>query len=191
MTLLEIFLVAIGLSMDAFAVAICKGLAMPTVNKKQTLLIGAYFGVFQALMPLTGWLLGSQFARHVTKMAPWIAFVLLAWIGGNMIRESLSKKEEDGEPEPVELRHRELLMLAIATSIDALAVGVSFSMVELAIPIGAAAALIGCTTFAISVGGVFVGHIFGARYKNRAEFVGGAILLLIGVKILLEHFGVL
>lgn len=191
MTLLEIFLVAIGLSMDAFAVAICKGLAMPTVNKKQTLLIGAYFGVFQALMPLTGWLLGSQFARHVTKMAPWIAFVLLAWIGGNMIRESLSKKEEDEEVEPAELRHKELFMLAIATSIDALAVGVSFSMVELAIPIGAAAALIGCTTFAISVGGVFVGHIFGARYKNRAEFVGGAILLLIGVKILLEHFGVL
>lgn len=191
MTLLEIFLVGIGLSMDAFAVAICKGLAMPTINRKQTLLIGAYFGVFQALMPLTGWLLGSQFARHVTKMAPWIAFVLLAWIGGNMIRESLSKKEEDEEVEPAELRHKELFMLAIATSIDALAVGVSFSMVELAIPIGAAAALIGCTTFAISVGGVFVGHIFGARYKNRAEFVGGAILILIGVKILLEHFGVL
>ena len=191
MTLLEIFLVAIGLSMDAFAVAICKGLAMPTVNKKQTLLIGAYFGVFQALMPLTGWLLGSQFTRHVTKMAPWIAFVLLAWIGGSMIRESLSKNEEDGEPESGELRHRELLMLAVATSIDALAVGVSFSMVELAIPIGAAAALIGCTTFAISVGGVFVGHIFGAKYKNRAEFVGGAILVFIGLKILLEHFGVL
>ena len=191
MTLLEIFLVGIGLSMDAFAVAICKGLAMPTINRKQMLLIAAYFGVFQALMPLTGWLLGSQFARHVTKMAPWIAFVLLAWIGGNMIRESLSKKEEDEEVEPAELRHKELFMLAIATSIDALAVGVSFSMVELAIPIGAAAALIGCTTFAISVGGVFVGHIFGARYKNRAEFVGGAILILIGVKILLEHFGVL
>ena len=191
MTLLEIFLVGIGLSMDAFAVAICKGLAMPTINRKQTLLIAAYFGVFQALMPLTGWLLGSQFARHVTKMAPWIAFVLLAWIGGNMIRESLSKKEEDEEVEPAELRHKELFMLAIATSIDALAVGVSFSMVELAIPIGAAAALIGCTTFAISVGGVFVGHSFGARYKNRAEFVGGAILILIGVKILLEHFGVL
>ena len=191
MALLEIFLVGIGLSMDAFAVAICKGLAMPTINRKQTLLIAAYFGVFQALMPLTGWLLGSQFARHVTKMAPWIAFVLLAWIGGNMIRESLSKKEEDEEVEPAELRHKELFMLAIATSIDALAVGVSFSMVELAIPIGAAAALIGCTTFAISVGGVFVGHIFGARYKNRAEFVGGAILILIGVKILLEHFGVL
>ena len=191
MTLLEIFLVGVGLSMDAFAVAICKGLAMPRVNRKRTLLIGLYFGVFQALMPLTGWLLGSQFARHVTKMAPWIAFVLLAWIGGNMIRESLSKNEEDGEPESGELRHRELLMLAVATSIDALAVGVSFSMVKLSISIGAAAALIGCTTFAISVGGVFVGHIFGAKYKNRAEFVGGAILVLIGLKILLEHFGVL
>ncbi len=191
MTLLEIFLVGIGLSMDAFAVSICKGLAMPAVNKKQALLIGAYFGVFQALMPLAGWLLGSQFARHVTKLAPWIAFVLLAWIGGSMLRESLSKKEEDEEVEPVELRHKELFLLAVATSIDALAVGVSFSMVELSVSIGAAAALIGCTTFAISVGGVFVGHIFGARYKNRAEFVGGAILLLIGVKILLEHFGVL
>lgn len=191
MTLLEIFLVGIGLSMDAFAVSICKGLAMPAVNKKQALLIGAYFGVFQALMPLAGWLLGSQFARHVTKLAPWIAFVLLAWIGGSMLRESLSKKEEDEEVEPAELRHKELFLLAVATSIDALAVGVSFSMVELSVPIGAAAALIGCTTFAISVGGVFVGHIFGARYKNRAEFVGGAILILIGVKILLEHFGVL
>lgn len=191
MTLLEIFLVGIGLSMDAFAVSICKGLAMPAVNKKQALLIGAYFGVFQALMPLAGWLLGSQFARHVTKLAPWIAFVLLAWIGGSMLRESLSKKEEDEEVEPVELRHKELFLLAVATSIDALAVGVSFSMVELSVSIGAAAALIGCTTFAISVGGVFVGNIFGARYKNRAEFVGGAILILIGVKILLEHFGVL
>ncbi len=191
MTLLEIFLVGVGLSMDAFAVAICKGLAMPRVDRKQTLLIGLYFGVFQAVMPLTGWLLGSQFARHVTKMAPWIAFVLLAWIGGSMIRESLSEKEEEEQAEPVELRHRELLMLAIATSIDALAVGVSFSMVELTVPIYAAATLIGCTTFAISVAGVFVGNLFGARYKNRAEFVGGAILILIGLKILLEHFGVL
>lgn len=191
MTLVEIFLVGVGLSMDAFAVAICKGLAMPRVNRKQTLLIGLYFGVFQAVMPLTGWLLGSQFARRVTKMAPWIAFVLLAWIGGSMIRESLSKKEEEEKAEPAELRHRELLMLAIATSIDALAVGVSFSMVELTVPIYAAAALIGCTTFAISVAGVFVGNLFGARYKNRAEFVGGAILILIGLKILLEHLGVI
>ena len=191
MTFLEIFLVGIGLSMDAFAAAVCKGLAMPKVNKKQTLLIGLYFGVFQAVMPLTGWLLGSQFARHVTKMAPWIAFILLAWIGGGMIRESLTREEQEDEPEAAELRHKELFMLAVATSIDALAVGVSFSMVELTVPIYAAAALIGCTTFAISVAGVFVGNLFGARYKNRAEFVGGAILILIGLKILLEHFGVL
>ena len=191
MTLLEIFLVANGLSMDAFAVAICKGLAMPQINKKQTLLIGAYFGVFQALMPLAGWLLGSQFAGYVTKLAPWIAFVLLAWIGGSMIRESLSQGEEDGKPEPAELRHRELLMLAVATSIDALAVGVTFSMVELSVSVWLAVTLIGCTTFLISLCGVFVGNVFGARYKNKAEFVGGVILLLIGVKLLLEHLGVL
>ena len=192
MTLLEIFLIGIGLSMDAFAVAICKGLAMPDkVHKRSAFLIALYFGVFQALMPLAGWLLGSQFARHVTKLAPWIAFVLLAWIGGSMIRESLSQGEEDGKPEPAELRHRELLMLAVATSIDALAVGVSFSMVELSVSIGTAAALIGCTTFAIWVGAVYVGNVFGAKYKNKAEFVGGTILILIGVKIILEHFGVL
>ena len=192
MGIVELLLTAIGLSMDAFAVSVCKGLGMRKMRYDQALVIGLYFGVFQAVMPLTGWLLGSQFARHVTKMAPWIAFVLLAWIGGSMIRESLSAKEEEEEkPEPAELRHRELLMLAIATSIDALAVGVSFSMVELTVSIYAAAALIGCTTFAISVAGVFVGNLFGARYKNRAEFVGGAILILIGLKILLEHFGVL
>ena len=191
MGLLELFILAVGLSMDAFAVSVCKGLSVKKMEPKHALICGAYFGGFQALMPFIGWLLGSQFARHVTKLAPWIAFVLLAWIGGSMLRESLSKKEEDEEVEPVELRHKELFLLAVATSIDALAVGVSFSMVELSVSIGAAAALIGCTTFAISVGGVFVGHIFGARYKNRAEFVGGAILLLIGVKILLEHFGVL
>ena len=190
MTLLEIFLVAIGLSMDAFAVAICKGLAMPQINKKQTLLIGAYFGVFQALMPLAGWLLGSQFAGYVTKLAPWIAFVLLAWIGGSMIRESLSKEEKE-EAEMGAVSHKELLVLAVATSIDALAVGVTFSMLELAVSVGAAVALIGCTTFVISLGGVYVGNVFGARYKGKAEFVGGAILILIGVKILLEHFGVL
>ena len=188
MTLLEIFLVAIGLSMDAFAVAICKGLAMPQINKKQTLLIGAYFGVFQALMPLAGWLLGSQFAGYVTKLAPWIAFVLLAWIGGNMIRESRAgDKEDEEQPSGGEVRHKELLVLAVATSIDALAVGVTFSMVELSVSIGLAVALIGCTTFLISLGGVYVGNVFGARYKSRAELVGGAILILIGVKVLLEH----
>lgn len=191
MTLLEIFLIGIGLSMDAFAVAICKGLAMPDkVDRKGALLIALYFGVFQAVMPALGWLLGSQFARYVTQMAPWIAFVLLAWIGGSMIRESLSKEEKE-EAEMGAVSHKELLVLAVATSIDALAVGVTFSMLELAVSIGAAVVLIGCTTFVISLGGVYVGNVFGARYKGKAEFVGGAILILIGVKILLEHFGVL
>ena len=191
MTLLEIFLIGIGLSMDAFAVAICKGLAMPNkVDKKGALLIALYFGVFQAVMPTLGWLLGSQFARYVTRLAPWIAFILLAWIGGNMIRESLSKEEKE-EEETGSVSHKELLVLAVATSIDALAVGVTFSMLELAVSIGAAVALIGCTTFVISLAGVYVGNVFGAKYKSKAEFVGGAILILIGAKILLERFGVL
>ena len=191
MTLLEIFLIGIGLSMDAFAVAICKGLAMPNkVDKKGALLIALYFGVFQAVMPTLGWLLGSQFARYVTRLAPWIAFILLAWIGGNMIRESLSKEERE-EEETGSVSHKELLVLAVATSIDALAVGVTFSMLELAVSIAVAVGLIGCTTFVISLAGVYVGNVFGAKYKSKAEFVGGAILILIGVKILLEHFGVL
>lgn len=191
MSLMEIFLIGVGLSMDAFAVAICKGLSMQKVDLRYTVWIALYFGVFQAAMPLTGWLLGSQFARHVTRFAPWIAFILLALIGGNMIRESLSKDEEAEREERLLVDHKELLMLAVATSIDALAVGVSFSMVELSISIGAAVILIGCTTFVISLAGVFIGNAFGAKYEKRAEFVGGAILILIGLKILLEHFGVL
>ena len=191
MTLLEIFLIGIGLSMDAFAVAICKGLAMPDkVDRKGALLIALYFGVFQAVMPTLGWLLGSQFARYVTRLAPWIAFILLAWIGGNMIRESLSKEERE-EEETGSVSHKELLVLAVATSIDALAVGVTFSMLELAVSIVVAVILIGCTTFVISLAGVYVGNVFGAKYKSKAEFVGGAILILIGVKILLERFDVL
>lgn len=191
MTLLEIFLIGIGLSMDAFAVAICKGLAMPDrVHKKSALLIALYFGVFQAAMPALGWLLGSQFARYVTRFAPWIAFALLSWIGGSMIRESRAPEGEE-QPSDGQVRHRELFVLAIATSIDALAVGVTFSMVELSVSVGLAVTLIGCTTFLISLCGVFVGNVFGARYKNKAEFVGGVILLLIGVKLLLEHLGIL
>ena len=183
MTLLEIFLIGIGLSMDAFAVAICKGLAMPDkVHKRSAFLIALYFGVFQAVMPALGWLLGSQFAHYVTRFAPWIAFVLLAWIGGNMIRESRAEEEEDEQPSDGQVKHKELLVLAV---------GVTFSMVELSVSIWLAAALIGCITFLISLGGVYVGNVFGAKYKNKAEFVGGTILILIGVKIILEHFGVL
>lgn len=189
MTLIEIFLIGIALSMDAFAVAVCKGLAMPKINYKYTVWIALYFGVFQALMPLIGWFLGSQFAQYITRFTPWIAFLLLAYIGGNMIRESFSKEEEEEEKSGIS--HKELLLLAVATSIDALAVGVTFSFVELVVSIYIAVAIIGCTTFALSFGGVFIGNIFGAKYKNRAEFVGGAILILIGIKILLEHFGIL
>lgn len=190
MSLMEIFLIGVGLSMDAFAVAICKGLSMQKVDLRYTVWIALYFGVFQAAMPLTGWLLGSQFARHVTRFAPWIAFILLALIGGNMIRESLSKDEEETEREErLLVDHKELLMLAVATSIDALAVGVSFAF--LGVRIGPAVTFIGCTTFALTLVGVWVGNLFGSRYKSRAELTGGVILILIGLKILLEHLGVL
>ena len=195
MTLLEIFLVGVGLSMDAFAVAICKGLAMPRVNRKRTLLIGLYFGVFQAVMPLTGWLLGSQFARHVTKMAPWIAFVLLAWIGGSMIRESLSAKEKEEEkPEPAELRHRELLMLAIATSIDALVAGVSIYLSSAqcgtdptlhAVLLPAAA--IGFTTFLCTAAGFFLTRRLHRFPTFHLEAGAGLILIGLGVKMLCDH----
>ena len=190
MGFLELFLLAIGLSMDAFAVSVCKGLAMQKVTFRNAAICGVWFGGFQALMPFIGYLLGSGFEKYINAVAPWIAFVLLAWIGGSMIRESLSKEEKE-EAEMGAVSHKELLVLAVATSIDALAVGVTFSMLELAVSVGAAVALIGCTTFVISLGGVYVGNVFGARYKGKAEFVGGAILILIGVKILLEHFGVL
>lgn len=189
MSLLEIFLVGVGLSADAFAVAVCKGLCMKAVKWKDALVIALYFGVFQALMPLIGWFLGSQFARYVTRFTPWIAFLLLAYIGGNMIRESRQKEEVVCKTAP--LRHKELLMLAVATSIDALAVGVTFSFVELAVAIGVAVTLIGCTTFILSLAGVFIGNVFGVKYKSKAELVGGVILILIGLKILLQHFGVI
>jgi putative Mn2+ efflux pump MntP len=187
MSIVEILLVGIGLSMDAFAVAICKGLGMEKVRARDAGLIAVYFGVFQGLMPLLGWFLGSQFARYVTRWAPWISFVLLAYIGANMIRES---REKDKEEKPG-LRHRDLLVLAIATSIDALAVGVTFSVLELAVSIWWAAMMIAVTTFAISLAGVYIGNVFGARYKSRAELTGGIILIGIGLKILLQHLGVL
>ena len=184
MNLLEIFLIGIGLSMDALAVAICKGLSMTKVNLRHTFLLAGYFGVFQGLMPLLGWLLGSRFSQYVTKWAPWIAFILLAYLGGRMIYDS--RKGEETKTDPG-IRHKELLALAIATSIDALAVGVTFSFLPLSIPVGIAVILIGCTTFAISFAGVFIGNIFGARYESRAQFAGGVILVGIGAKILLEY----
>lgn len=188
MGFLELFLIGIGLSMDAFAVAICKGLGMERINKRDTLLLALFFGGFQALMPLTGYLLGSRFASYIERWDHWIAFVLLAFIGGNMIRESREQEEEEAK-HCGSIRYRELFTLAVATSIDALAVGVSFAF--LGVRIAPAVTLIGCTTFVLTLVGVWVGNLFGSRYKSRAELTGGIILILIGVKILLEHLGVL
>lgn len=190
MGIIELLLIGVGLSMDAFAVSICKGLGMKKVNVKHALTIALFFGGFQALMPLLGWLLGSQFDRHIASMDHWIAFVLLIFIGGKMIVDSLRKEEIGTSTEDhLKLDIKELTLMAVATSIDALAVGISFAFLK--VNIYPAIALIGCTTFAIAFAGVFVGNFFGARYKRKAEFVGGAILILIGLKILLEHLDVI
>lgn len=184
----ELLLIGVGLAMDAFAVSICKGLAMRKVNKKQAVIIGLFFGGFQALMPLVGWLLGSQFESYITSIDHWIAFVLLAFIGGKMIFEAV-KPEEDVEIEQMDppLDMKEMFLLAVATSIDALAVGITFAFLDY--PIVEAISIIGVITFIISVGGVYVGNFFGNKYKNKAEFAGGLILVIIGLRILLSHLG--
>ena len=191
MSFIELFLIGVGLSMDAFAVAICQGLSMTRIKWGHALTVGLYFGGFQALMPFIGWMLGSQFAGRIQQYDHWIAFILLVLIGGNMIREALSGDEEDAAQAETDLRldHKKLFLMAVATSIDALAVGVTFAFLET--PILPAIGIIGCTTFCISVAGVAVGCWFGARYKKRAEITGGAILVLLGIKILLEHLGIL
>ena len=188
MGIVELLLIGIGLSMDAFAVSICKGLNMKKVNKVHCAVIALFFGGFQALMPLIGWALGKQFESYITSIDHWIAFVLLALIGGNMVRESRQKEAEEVEKCEPKLNIKELFLLAIATSIDALAVGITFAFLRVDIP---AIAIIGATTFTISAIGVFVGNIFGSKYKDKAELAGGIILILIGVKILLEHLGIL
>ena len=191
MSFIELFLIGVGLSMDAFAAAICQGLSMTRLKWGHALTVGLYFGGFQALMPFFGWMLGSQFADRIQQYDHWIAFILLVLIGGNMIREALSGDEEDAAQAETDLRldHKKLFLMAIATSIDALAIGVTFAFLETAIL--PAIGIIGCTTFCISVAGVAVGCWFGARYKKRAEITGGAILVLLGIKILLEHLGIL
>lgn len=187
---IELFLIGVGLSMDAFAVSICKGLAMEKVNKKQTVIIGLYFGGFQALMPLLGWFLGIRFQKYITSIDHWIAFVLLAFIGGKMIFEAIRDKDsEQIDTKDLPLNHKEMFLLAIATSIDALAVGITFAFLDT--PIVEAIVTIGLTTFSLSILGVVVGNFFGTRYKKKAEIVGGIILVAIGVKILLEHLEVL
>ena len=192
MDLLTLLLLAVGLSMDAFAVSICKGLAMKKLSLKHMVIVGAWFGGFQGLMPMTGYLLGIQFSRFINSVAPWIAFALLALIGINMIRESFSKEEDE---ETDALGFKTMLLMAIATSIDALAVGITFACVPVNIIEATAlintviaVIIIGITTFILSMIGVKVGNIFGTKYKNKAEFAGGVILILLGIKIIVEHF---
>lgn len=185
----ELFFIGVGLSMDAFAVAVCKGLKMRKFNLAQCFVIALFFGGFQALMPLIGWALGRQFERYITSFDHWIAFILLAIIGGKMIYDSWKGEEDESVSDGDKLDIKELVVLSVATSIDALAVGITFAFLQ--VRILPAIALIGCTTFVLSAVGVCVGNFFGSRYERKAEFCGGVILILIGLKILLEHLGVL
>ena len=188
--IIELFLIGVGLSMDAFAVSICKGLGMEKINKKQAFTIGLYFGGFQALMPLIGWFLGIRFQQYITSIDHWIAFILLVCIGGKMVVEAVRDKDDEVvEKKDQPLNHKEMFLLAVATSIDALAVGITFAFLDT--PIVEAIVIIGCTTFVLSIVGVIVGNFFGTRYKKKAEIIGGIILILIGLKILLEHLGIL
>ena len=185
MSFFDLFLIALALSMDAFAVAIFKGLSVKKVGAKHILTVGIYFGGFQALMPLIGFLLGFKFERFIVSIDHWIAFVLLAVIGGGMIREAIAGGEDEANDS---FSFKTMLPLALATSIDALAVGISFAF--LGVDIVAAAVLIGVTTFVLSGAGIVVGNVFGAEYKSKAELAGGIVLILIGLKILLEHLEV-
>lgn len=190
MGIVELLLIAVGLSMDAFAVSICKGLGMKKVNLKVAFALALFFGGFQALMPLIGWALGSQFLWLISPIDHWIAFVLLAVIGGKMLWEALHDEEgeDDGKPaDKIDLG--EFFILAVVTSIDALAVGISFA--ALAVDIVPSILIIGVVTFCFTIAGVFVGNFFGSRYEKPASIVGGVVLILIGLKILLEHLGIL
>lgn len=185
MGLVELFVLAIGLSMDAFAVSICKGLSVQELKVKHALLVGLYFGGFQALMPVIGYFAGNSFADLISAYDHWVVFVLLLLIGGNMIKEAFKEEEELNPSFDV----KTMLLLAIATSIDALAVGVSFAFLK--VNIIYAAAFIGVTTFICSLIGIKVGNLFGSKYKTKAELAGGVILIIIGCKVLLEHLGVI
>ena len=195
MGLIEVIILAVGLAMDAFAVSVCKGLAMKKATFKNALICGIWFGGFQGLMPFIGYLLGASFAQYINVISSWIAFALLSLIGGNMIREALSKDEETAS---ADLDIKTMLVMAIATSIDALAVGIAFAcekinilavsdIVNTLIGVG----IIGIITCIISCFGVKIGNVFGSKFKSKAEFCGGLILIFIGFKILLEYFGIL
>lgn len=182
MSLLTLFITAVGLSMDAFAVAVCKGLAMKKLSWKKAVIIGLWFGGFQAGMPVIGYLLGTRFESSVTTIDHWIAFVLLVLIGANMIKEALSREEECTSDS---VDFKSMFLLAVATSIDALAVGVTYAFLQ--VQIVPAVSFIGIITFSLSIVGVKIGNVFGLKYKSRAEMAGGIILILMGTKILLEH----
>lgn len=182
MSIIELIILAAGLAMDAFAVSICKGLSVQKYSKKQSFIAGLYFGGFQAGMPVIGWLLGRQFESLIKSVDHWIAFALLVLIGANMIRESLKKDDEDLN---ASFSPKAMLPLAVATSIDALAVGVTFAFLD--VQIVPAVSVIGVITFAFSAVGVKIGNVFGAKYKSKAELVGGIVLICIGIKILVEH----
>ena len=186
MDLLTLLTLAVGLAMDAFAVSICKGLAMREKVLKKGIIVGLWFGGFQALMPTIGFFLGTQFKDQITSIDHWIAFVLLGLIGINMVKEALSNDEEQADDS---IAVKEMFMLAVATSIDALAVGITFAFLN--VHIVSAAAMIGVCTFLISFAGVKIGNIFGTKYKSKAELASGIILILLGFKILFEHLHIL
>lgn len=186
MGVLELLLLSIGLAMDAFAVSICKGISMRKMNWKKAIIIGLYFGGFQALMPTLGYFLGTAFQSLITSVDHWIAFVLLGIIGGEMIKESF---EIDSENQNDDISFKTMIILAIATSIDALAVGITFAFLN--VNLGLAVNLIGIITFILAVAGTKIGNRFGDKYEKKAEFVGGVILILLGVKILLEHLNII
>lgn len=193
MSLYELFIIAVGLSMDAFAVAICKGLSVQKAKLNHMAVTGLYFGLFQAGMPLIGYLVGKQFSLYITRFDHWVAFILLGLIGANMIREAVSKDDDDEEKccnQKSPFGFRAMLPMAVATSIDALAIGVSFALLP-DVRIVPAVSFIGITTFAFSFAGVKIGNVFGVRFKSKAELAGGIILILMGLKILLEHLGII
>ena len=185
MGITELFLVGVGLSMDAFAVAICRGLSMKKLEWKQALLVAVFFGGFQALMPTIGWVLGKQFEQYIVSVDHWVAFILLAYIGGKMIWDAFHEEEA----QPADFRVGELLIMAVATSIDALAVGITFAFLK--VEIVPAVSFIGVTTFVISAAGVRIGNVFGSRWQKGAQIAGGVILVCLGVKILVEHLGLI
>ncbi len=185
MEIWELFVLAAGLSMDAFAVSVCKGLSVKKATMKEAAIAGAYFGGFQALMPLIGYFLGIHFQNLITDIDHWIAFILLGVIGVSMIKESRETEENVSQS----FCPKEMLSLAVATSIDALAVGITFAFLQ--VNIGAAVCLIGCVTFAFSAAGIWIGNVFGSRYRSWSELAGGLILILIGLKILMEHLDIL